>query len=537
MHAADSRRSICAAGRCVRLLQGRFRRRDALPARRRTSCSRATARSARAGCTSSTWTARATARCGNRDADRAARRAARGAAAGRRRRARRARRSRTCCDAGRARGHRQRRGRAAPSEVARLAASTSAPSASVWPSTCGSMRTACRGCAPAAGSSEPRCRCGTRSAAFAASRPASTCCAPTSSATARSPGPTWRCIARRCAAFRSIALAGLRRHRAAAPICAALAALRRGRGHQRQGAARGAHLASRSCGHSCQTHNPLPRRARRPGGQGRALSRPSRGRRHPRACRRAIATRAPTSWCSTTSPPAPRAARSIAPGSAASRACSIFRSVSPAASARCADAEQVLNAGRREDLGQLPGAARPGADRSAERALRLAVRRRRHRQSDHRRRLSGLSIHRRSRSARATAGATRSTGCARCSSAAPARSCSTAWPRDGTRDGYDIEQLRRVRALCHVPLVASGGAGAHRAFRARVSRARRSMRRWPRACFTAARSRFRTSSGHCAPRASRCDYDVRSESRAHRLGQGRRAWCPPSCSTPSAARC
>jgi cyclase len=30
---------------------------------------------------------------------------------------------------------------------------------------------------------------------------------------------------------------------------------------------------------------------------------------------------------------------------------------------------------------------------------------------------------------------------------------------DGTRDGYDIEQLQQVRALCSVPLVASGGAG------------------------------------------------------------------------------
>jgi cyclase len=30
---------------------------------------------------------------------------------------------------------------------------------------------------------------------------------------------------------------------------------------------------------------------------------------------------------------------------------------------------------------------------------------------------------------------------------------------DGTRDGYDIEQLRAARALCDVPLVASGGAG------------------------------------------------------------------------------
>jgi imidazole glycerol-phosphate synthase subunit HisF len=31
---------------------------------------------------------------------------------------------------------------------------------------------------------------------------------------------------------------------------------------------------------------------------------------------------------------------------------------------------------------------------------------------------------------------------------------------DGTRDGYDIAQLRAVRSICSVPLVASGGAGA-----------------------------------------------------------------------------
>ncbi|KRG70950.1 imidazole glycerol phosphate synthase subunit HisF [Pseudoxanthomonas dokdonensis] len=30
---------------------------------------------------------------------------------------------------------------------------------------------------------------------------------------------------------------------------------------------------------------------------------------------------------------------------------------------------------------------------------------------------------------------------------------------DGVRRGYDIEQLRQARALCRVPLVASGGAG------------------------------------------------------------------------------
>ena len=30
---------------------------------------------------------------------------------------------------------------------------------------------------------------------------------------------------------------------------------------------------------------------------------------------------------------------------------------------------------------------------------------------------------------------------------------------DGTRDGYDIEQLSAARADCHLPLIASGGAG------------------------------------------------------------------------------
>jgi cyclase len=30
---------------------------------------------------------------------------------------------------------------------------------------------------------------------------------------------------------------------------------------------------------------------------------------------------------------------------------------------------------------------------------------------------------------------------------------------DGVRNGYDIEQLRAVREVCAVPLIASGGAG------------------------------------------------------------------------------
>jgi imidazole glycerol-phosphate synthase subunit HisF len=36
---------------------------------------------------------------------------------------------------------------------------------------------------------------------------------------------------------------------------------------------------------------------------------------------------------------------------------------------------------------------------------------------------------------------------------------------DGVRGGYDLEQLRAVRARCQVPLVASGGAGAAEHFR------------------------------------------------------------------------
>ena len=37
--------------------------------------------------------------------------------------------------------------------------------------------------------------------------------------------------------------------------------------------------------------------------------------------------------------------------------------------------------------------------------------------------------------------------------------------QDGVRKGYDIEQLARVRAVCQVPLIASGGAGAMEHFR------------------------------------------------------------------------
>lgn len=41
---------------------------------------------------------------------------------------------------------------------------------------------------------------------------------------------------------------------------------------------------------------------------------------------------------------------------------------------------------------------------------------------------------------------------------------------DGVRSGYDIEQLRAVRMLCRVPLVASGGAGCEADFAAVFAR-------------------------------------------------------------------
>ena len=36
----------------------------------------------------------------------------------------------------------------------------------------------------------------------------------------------------------------------------------------------------------------------------------------------------------------------------------------------------------------------------------------------------------------------------------------TSMDRDGTKDGFDLELIRLVRAAVHVPVIASGGAGA-----------------------------------------------------------------------------
>jgi cyclase len=42
---------------------------------------------------------------------------------------------------------------------------------------------------------------------------------------------------------------------------------------------------------------------------------------------------------------------------------------------------------------------------------------------------------------------------------------------DGVRQGYDVEQLRKAHAHCHVPLIASGGAGTMAHFSAAFTQA------------------------------------------------------------------
>ena len=57
-----------------------------------------------------------------------------------------------------------------------------------------------------------------------------------------------------------------------------------------------------------------------------------------------------------------------------------------------------------------------------------------------------------------------STGCAEAQRRGAGEIVLNCMASDGVRRGYDIAQLSAVRAICPVPLVASGGAGAPRHF-------------------------------------------------------------------------
>jgi hypothetical protein len=171
-----------------------------------------------------------------------ARQPARRQPAGRRRRACAGRRRRPAAQRRRPRGV----GSAAVEEPAAVAGGSrsSAPSGSAWRFDV--RADAARHAAGADARLDPgdaRCRCGTRSRAFCR-RPASTCCAPTSIATARWAGLPSRCTPKRVRRFPQIrwqASGGVRDARR--PRRAARH--RRRGGGQRQGAARGAHRRRR----------------------------------------------------------------------------------------------------------------------------------------------------------------------------------------------------------------------------------------------------------------------------------------------------
>ena len=106
------------------------------------------------------------------------------------------------------------------------------------------------------------------------------------------------------------------------------------------------------CDDARRPHHPLPRRRRRPRGQGRELRRPARRRRSGRAGRPLRRARAPTSWCSSTSR---RRATTATPSSTSSRrtAEEVFIPFTIGGGIRTVDdARRLLRAGRRQGVGQ-----------------------------------------------------------------------------------------------------------------------------------------------------------------------------------------
>ena len=291
-------------GRCVRLLKGDFAAETTLRGRTPGSCSRATAATAPTGCTSSTWTARGTAAAATaaiiatsppRPAS-----TCRWAAV-----CANSRRSSACSTSGVARvvvgsAAVDRAGRGA-----RLArALRRRPHRAGLRRAPRRRRHAARR-HPRLARGNRRCLCGTRSPVprAAISPRAVHRCEPRRRTVAAQRRPCMRRPVRRHPSVAWQASGGIRdaRDLHALAGCGAAAAISGKALLEDRIPHRGA------ADHSCQTHNSLSRRARRAGGQGRALSRPPRRRRHHGSRARATATKAPTSSCSTTSPRAPRA--------------------------------------------------------------------------------------------------------------------------------------------------------------------------------------------------------------------------------------
>ena len=170
------------------------------------------------------------------------------------------------------------------------------------------------------------------------------------------------------------------------------------------------------------------------------------------------------------------------------------------------DAEEMLNAGAEKVSVNSPALADPALIDALERALRRAMRGRRHRQSD----VTARAIASISSPAIPTARATRGREMLAWVREVQERGAGeivlNCMGSDGVRRGYDIEQLRAVREICRVPLVASGGAGAAEHFRDVFEEAGVDAALAASVFHTGAIAIRDLKREPAAPRASRCDY-------------------------------
>ena len=123
------------------------------------------------------------------------------------------------------------------------------------------------------------------------------------------------------------------------------------------------------------------------------------------------------------------------------------------------DARALLEAGRRQGLGQHRSRAGAGAARRDRRALRPPVHGPGDRCGTARWPLRGPGQGR----PRGHRHRCDPFGRARRRAQGAGEILLTSWDRDGTRSGYDLELIRAVREAVHVPVIASGGAAGRRA--------------------------------------------------------------------------
>ena len=515
--------------------QGQLRRGNALrPRAARAAAALSRARRA-TGCTSSISTARSDGQLANRSGHRAARLAARAQHPGGRRRAFAARGRRPAAQRHRPRHRRQRRGRERPPKsqgwLKRYGAEKIGLAFDIRHDAQGVPRVLTRGWTTGIEAHA----LGSHRIAICRTACKHVLCTDVELDGALHGPDRRRCTPKACERYPQIAWQASGGVRVAADL-AALAADRRRRRHQRQGAAR----------RTDQSDGVTPILAKRiipcldvRDGQ---VVKGIRFRDHQivgdilDARASAIATKARTRSCSTTSPRAPKAAASTATGSAASPRSSTFRSAWPAASARWKTPRRCSMPARRRSPSTRRRIANPGlieelASRFGSQCVVIGID-----SASRRRRLSRVPVHRRSESLaqhrprHARLGA-RSAGARR------------------RRDRAQLHDQRR-RAPRLRRRAAQGGARRLRRAAGGVRRRRRaastsstcsrrpaSMRRSRPACFTPAPSPSPISRPRWPRPASRCAYEHRDGSSPASISTRATAWFPPSCRTPTPAPC